>query len=56
MVEDENGDYILYDDMKELIDEIFYCWKGIIQLKDMSAYDIVESIENVVQQLNESKL
>jgi len=49
---DENGegDYMRTDDIYNFMQEIFECWTGKIGLSQMSAYDIVESIENVVQQ------
>ena len=40
----------LIEHYNETIYQIFECWRNKLPLKDMSAYDIVESIENVVQQ------
>jgi len=41
---------IIQVEYEETIRQIFECWHGKIGLNQMSAYDIVESIENVVQQ------
>lgn len=50
IIEDEDGEYLRYDDVISFVEEIYKCWLGTLPIIDMSAQDLIESIENVVQQ------